>query len=274
MINTLTLDEAIEIVPAIAATQADPKCSNQYNFVSTRDILQKALDRGWLINNVSGYSNPYAQHRITMVHQNYLDKVDQTADGFPRIEMFNSHNRTKKLAFAIGYFRFACTNGLIIATGPSDMIRTRHRFVDDDKLDNIFGHIDDACNKFPSILDTIKQFEDRVLSEQEQTKFAEYGIKSRFLYRQKLPKSFADTSVATEHLLKSRRDEDSSSTLWHVFNRVQENIIKGVEGFSRPVKSFGDTTRVNQLLWRGATTALRSKDEELFSELQNILIKN
>lgn len=273
MINTLTIDEAIDLVPAIAATQADPKCSDQYNFVSTKSLLEKAIQSGWLINNVSGYRSPYAQHRVTMVHENYLDKIDGKADGYPRIELFNSHNRTKRLAFAIGYFRFVCSNGLLVASGPADMIKTRHRFVDS-KIDNIFEHVNTACTRFPSIVETINKFEDRILNEEEQNKFAEFGIKSRFMYRQAIPKRFNDMEKTTQLLLASRREQDSSSNLWHVFNRIQENIIKGVEGFSRPVKSFGDSIRVNQLLWKGATTALTTAQTDLYKEFESILAKN
>ena len=59
-------------------------------------------------------------------------------------------------------------------------------------------------------------------------------------------------------LLTVRRDEDKEDTLWNVFNRVQENLIRGgVEGVSPNgrrtrtlgIKAMGSTVKTNLKLW-------------------------
>ena len=64
---------------------------------------------------------------------------------------------------------------------------------------------------------------------------------------------------APEGLLRVRRTEDAGQSLWAVFNRVQENALRGgLVGFSaagqnivsRPLRSPIADTRFNTDLWR------------------------
>lgn len=271
-INTLTLDEAIERVPAIGATQAAAHVSDRYQFVSTRDILARVADYGWRITNATSQNqSPTAQHRVTLVHEN--DIGIRSGDGIPRIEMFNSHDRSKRLMFAIGFFRFVCSNGLIIASGPAETIRTKHRFTND-RLTEIMDQVGQISGRFPKIMDTINEFKNREMSEQEMVAYAQYAIKGRFNYRPEMPKRFRDMGRTTEKLLSIRRDADSGNSTWQVYNRVQENLIQGIEGFNRPIRSYGDNVRVNQLLWKGAETALAHNGTELDNTLKQLLVKD
>jgi hypothetical protein len=271
---TLTIDEAIEIVPAIGATAPADNVSHRYQFVSTRDILGRVDEYGWKITNVSAQSQaPTAQHRITLVHENDLTS-DKEQDGIPRIEMFNSHNRTKRLMFAIGYFRFVCSNGLIVASGPAETIRTKHRF-SGDRLAEIMDQVSNISGRFPKIKEKITQFQDRALTDFEMNAFARYAVRGRFNYRPEMPKRFAgDMGRTVEKLLTPRRDADAGNNTWQVYNRVQENLMKGIEGFARPLQGYSDSVRVNQLLWKGAETTLMQESTDLERELTTLLIKD
>jgi hypothetical protein len=274
-LQVMTLAEAIEKVPAIGATAPSEKVSDNYQFVSSREILERVQQDGWLITNVAAQNRSlYAQHRVTLVHEDHFDKARrQEGEGIPRIEMFNSHNLTKRLLFAIGYFKFVCSNGLIVASGPMETIRTKHRF-SDDRLDQIMGQVSDISNRFPAINETIENFKSRELTDVEQKAFAQYAIKGRFNYRPSMPKRFHDMGRNVEKLLAHRREEDNGNTTWQVFNRVQENLITGVEGFSRPIRGYSDSVRVNQILWKGAETTLKFDSQALHKELMELLIKD
>ena len=272
--NTLTLNEAINIVPAIGATSPSQKVSSHYQFVSSRNILERIIDDGWLITNATAQNrSPHAQHRITLVHEDHINDDQTDAEGLLRIEMFNSHNLSKRLMFAIGYFKFLCSNGLIVASGPAETIRIKHRF-SNDRLSEIMNRVSQISERFPVIQNTIEQFKSREMSEQEQEAFARYAINGRFLYRPTMPKRFKNETVVTEKLLQHRRAEDSGKSVWEVYNRVQENLIKGIDGFSRPIKSYSDNVRVNQLLWKGAETSLKFDRQQLNKELIKLLIKD
>jgi hypothetical protein len=277
MIQTLTLNEAIEAVPSIGSTRAAEKTSGTYQFVSTRNILEQVQDFGWRITGVSAQNrSPYAQHRVTLVHEKDLaaaQESNQNQDGILRIEMFNSHNLTKRFMMALGYFRFACSNGLLVATGPAEMIRTKHRF-SDQRMEAIMAQIQSVSERFPRVLSTINDFKSRQLTEDEQHSFAEFAIKGRYLYRQALPKSFTNIDAMSNLILNPRRVEDEGDSVWQVYNRVQENIVRGIEGTTRPMRGYGDSVRVNQLLWKGAETTLQYDKNPLKNHLLGLLVKD
>lgn len=279
--TTLTIDEATKLVPAIGATGPSQKASDHYQFISTRDILERVQHDGWRITKATAQSrSPYAQHRVTLVHENDLDKVESkdlvgstNDEGIALIELFNSHDLTKRLLLAMGYFRFVCSNGLIVASGPAETIRLKHRF-SDDRLSEIMERVSELSNRFPIINHTIDQFKSRELTDTEQASFAEYAIKGRFNYRPAMPKRFRDTGRTVERLLQARREEDRGNSTWQVFNRVQENLISGIEGFSRPIKGYSDNVRVNQLLWKGAETSLKFDRQSLHNALMGLIVKD
>jgi hypothetical protein len=238
--------------------------------------LERVQQDGWKITGVAAQSrSPYAQHRVTLIHENDLDRVHNQVEleGVPRIEMFNSHNLTKRLMFAIGYFKFLCSNGLIVASGPAETIRTKHRF-SGDRLEEIMEQVSQISERFPTINNTIEDFKSRKLTESEQFAYAHYAIKGRYNYRPEMPKRFKDMGRTAEKILTSRREEDAGDSAWVVYNRVQENLIRGIEGFNRPINSYLDNVRVNQLLWKGAETSLKFDNQQFQNELMSLLIKD
>ena len=272
--TTLTLEEATNLVPAIGAQTPSEKVSEKYQFVSTRDILNRVQKDGWMITNATSQNqSPYAQHRVTLVHENDLATSNSDDEGIPRIEMFNSHNLSKRLMFAIGFFRFVCSNGLIVASGPAETIRIKHRF-SGDRLSEIMEQVSQISGRFPAIKNTIGDFKAREMNHDEQTSFAQYAIKGRFNYRPEMPKRFRDMGRTVEKLLQVRRPEDEGNSVWAVYNRVQENLVSGVQGFSRPIRGYADNVRVNQLLWKGAETALQFNKQQLNTALMNLIIKD
>lgn len=273
--TTLTIEEATKLVPAIGASAPSERVSDRYQFVSTQDILERVHQDGWMIANATAQNrSPHAQHRITLVHKNDLDNLSSVeTEGVPRIEMFNSHDRSKRLMFAIGFFRFVCSNGLIVASGPAETIRIKHRF-SGDRLSEIMEQVSQISSRFPTIQNTIGDFKSREMTEQEQVSFAQYAIKGRFNYRPEMPKRFRDMGRTVEKLLQTRRAEDAGDSTWTVYNRIQENLINGVEGFSRPIRGYTDNVRVNQLLWKGAETALRYNNQQFTNALTGLLIKD
>src|SRR6516165_3070691 len=70
------------------------------------------------------------------------------------------------------------------------------------------------------------------------------------------------THVKPDQLLNARRAGDSNPDLWTVFNRVQENVIRGGldnfgydannryrRGHTRQVKGLDQSTALNRALW-------------------------
>ena len=75
-----------------------------------------------------------------------------------------------------------------------------------------------------------------------------------------------------DELVKVRRSEDASPSLWHVFNRIQENVIRGGFNVSMPrrtsqgldirprrmrtITSIAQSIDINRKLW-DATEAVQ-----------------
>lgn len=273
--NTLTIEQAIEQAPSIGGTEKSPNTSDRYQFVSTRSVLEKVLDQGWSIVDARSQGRSlYAQHKVTLVHNRDLSSFQQGVqkEGLLRVDLFNSHNRSRRFMMAMGYFRQACSNGLLVATGPAEMIKTRHLF-SDDRLESIMARIDTLSDRFPKVLETIEAFKSREMSEEEQVRFAQFGLRSRYLYRKELPKRVSGDSVVSR-LLEVRRPEDEGSSAWVVMNRVQESLIRGVDGLLKGTQAFGDNIRTNQFLWKGTEMALDHSSKDLFNRWEKLLVKD
>ena len=273
--NTLTIEQAIEKAPSIGGTEKSPNTSDRYQFVSTRSVLEKVLDQGWSIVDARSQGRSlYAQHKVTLVHNKDLASFQQGVqkEGLLRVDLFNSHNRSRRFMMAMGYFRMACSNGLLVATGPAEMIKTRHLF-SDDRLESIMARIDTLSDRFPKVLETIEAFKSREMSEEEQVRFAQFGLRSRYLYRKELPKRVSGESIVSR-LLEVRRSEDEGSSAWVVMNRVQESLIRGVDGLMKGTQAFGDNIRTNQFLWRGTEMALDHSSKDLFNRWEKLLVKD
>lgn len=276
--KTLTIDEATVLAPAISAREPIARASGKYQFVSTREVLEQLQQKGWKITNATAQSRSlHAQHRVTLAHENSLHKLQENnEEGILRIELFNSHDRTKRLTFAIGYFRLICSNGLIAASGPAETMRTKHTMANagDKTLENVLlEKIDQLTERFPTILQKVEDLQNRELTEEEQIEFATYAIKGRYSYRAQLPKRFVNMEESARKILGVRREADQGDSAWTVYNRVQENIIRGVTNFTQPIKSYLDNIRVNTLLWKGADATLEFANQKLKNTLQNYLIK-
>lgn len=273
--TTLTLSKAIELVPSVGATSPSQNVSSDYAFVSTRDVLEKVIDMGWNITNVTGQNKrPHSQHRVTLVHNNFLDKVTKQDETIPRIELFNSHDRTKRFMFAVGLFRLVCSNGLIVAAGACETIRSKHRSCHIMDTKSIADQLSLTVEKFPTVLNVVEGFKQRELSYEEQQDLAQFALKGRYLYRSSMPKRFADINETATKFLQVNRGEDEGNDTWKVYNRLQENFIRGIQGFSRAVTGYADSIRVNELLWKGAEQTLKFEGPALRKELNSLLNKN
>ena len=61
--------------------------------------------------------------------------------------------------------------------------------------------------------------------------------------------------ISVEKILETRRFDDRGDSLWQVFNRVQENLIRGGQKDysrhtrTRPVTGLAEDIRLNKSLW-------------------------
>lgn len=261
----LTVEQAIERAPAIATTVPHPYKGEGFVHVNTEDVIRTMVEHGWGITDVMQAKGTittrgvntglYNQHIVRMRSPDYMDA--QVGDVVPEAIIRNSHDGSGCFMFMLGLWRFYCTNGLIIGETLEEL-RIQHRWLD---AKAIVEMVEDMWRRqVPRVLEWRERALARNMSQEEQGVFAHRAQILRFPERSSMP-------FHPRELLVARRPEDEGDDLWRVYNRVQENIIKGgIEGQSeqgrltrtRTITGVQATVDINRSLFDLADRYLRA----------------
>jgi len=203
---------------AVTSSTHSDRMSDKYVHINTGDVLSKFMDLGWSVSSASA-----ARHSKTPEHARHLVRLrhpsfnDINLDGVtPELIILNSHNGSWALRIMLGMYRMACCNG-IVAGSVWDGITLKHYNLKnlEDRVLESTQHMESLTNKLAG---TVKDWVQVEVPYEDQSKLAEEAIRIRW---------GSKTPVTTDQLLEARRNEDRGSDLWHVFNRIQENLTQG-----------------------------------------------
>jgi len=121
----------------------------------------------------------------------------------------------------MGIYRAVCTNGLIVSRAAFPGYCVSHR---GNVLDGVIAGALRVAERFESLAVQVERMEQRRLLKDEQLTLAERALALRF------PEP-AQSGMQPSQLLTCRRAEDVGDDLWRVYNRCQENLLRG--GLSR-----------------------------------------
>lgn len=253
IINTLTLEAAAKKAPAIMATKpADYINLKRYNFVPTTEIIEKMADQGWLLTDAKqsktnvDLRRDYGVHIVQFQHPDFFIK-DSTGnvEGRPTVLFTNSHDGSRPISSDLGIFRLVCSNGLVIKSKDFGGFRERHTKLTNDGVKQL---LDEKIGLMGDAVKNINRWNGVEMKAIDMKKFATDALILRI----------GEDRQPEEHeiygILNARRDADSANTLWHVYNRVQENLIKG--GFdignrqARAITNPLQDMKLNQGLWQ------------------------
>lgn len=225
--------------PSALATKPSSITSEKYLFLPTFDIVNKLEGMGWFPSEAkeSGAKrNDFVGfQRHTIRFQNRLYDLGSM---IPEFLLINGHNARVHIQFYIGYKIYACDNGLVV--GSIGGFKEYHL---KEYEQMIIDAINETIQKAQFVNDDITKYKTISLTKDEQGAFALEAANLRWNDIQ-LEKIYKDD------LLQIRRPEDEGNSLWHVFNRVQENIIKGGVRFNQrnSTHQYVDRTRpLNQI---------------------------
>jgi hypothetical protein len=186
-------------------------------------------------------------------YSRHLSKVTLTEE-VPEVLIINSHDTTKAFRLGIGFFRFVCSNGLIVGDFLADTGRVMHK---GSAAASVLSYIDSFSSNVHNKILQITDMKNTVLSSSE---LEEFQIKAAEIIHPSL--------VQTQQLLHINRMEDrGESSIWKAFNVVQENAMKGnyqITGANsnlrkaRPIKDITRNIQVNSKLWNLAEEFLIS----------------
>lgn len=216
----LSLEEVKRAAPAAFADRASPKRSERYTFISTIDLLKPMLDTGWKITGaqqratrLDGRDPRYTRHLLNLAPPDAETMLKAVGDVRPELTMINSHDGQAKFNLWAGLVRLACLNGLVVASDDFGSFAQRH-----------IGDVGNVTDAAQAALEVTRQRAKLIKEMSKKT----MDDKAARLFAAKAAKlAFDRTDFDPTVLLATRREADAAPTVWNVFNRVQENLIRG-----------------------------------------------
>ena len=258
--SPLMLEGIRQVCPAVFAEGPHDSRGPKYRYVPTIEPLQALLDNGWGVYEASQQrsraadKDPYTKHMLRLRRTEDFgltqSQVYATGDGVPEVILINAHDGTAAYHLKAGFFRFVCSNGLMVGTQMAGFT-VRHTVNKQTTAEVIDGATRIVTDAFPAMLQNIDRFKGVTLDATQQYRLADRGIKLRY----------GSTLAAVTHadLLTVRREADAEPTLWNVLNRIQESTVYG--GFEnkapfstrrvtvRPIERVSQVAAINSGLW-------------------------
>jgi len=248
----LTLEEIEAISPAAVEREAAPRVSERYSHVPTIQIIEDMAKLGWGVTDVKTVKakkrNPrFGKHMVIFRNDDVVMKSDDGEVVYPQILLSNSHDGLGAFKFRSGLFRVVCSNGLVVSTKDFGQMSLRHRgYCFEELQKSMITFVKDL----PKVVETLNKFKELTLTEEQQIEFALAAIGVRF--------GEGKATVEPLDIIKPVRKEDEGSTLWTVFNTIQEKITgagfsyttgKGKTRQARNITNFNQDTKLNEQLY-------------------------
>ncbi|HDR9796808.1 TPA: DUF945 domain-containing protein [Burkholderia cenocepacia] len=244
----LSDDQIRAVAPSIFADAPHESRSERYSYIPTATVLQKLRGEGFEPFMVcqtrvrQDDRRDYTKHMIRLRHASQINGREAN-----EIILLNSHDGTSSYQMLAGMFRFVCQNGLVCGDTVAD-VRVPHK-------GDVAAHVIEGAYEVLQGFDGAQESRDAMqaitLDSGEAEVFARAALALK--YDEATPAPITESQV-----LMPRRHDDSRRDLWSVFNRTQENLIKG--GLSaraangrrqttRPVQGIDNGIRLNRALW-------------------------
>ena len=249
--GVLTLDQIRKVAPSAFAEQAHESRSERYAYIPTSDIIGGMQSAGFLPVRAFQSKSRTLDKREHAKHCIRFRREDQLAQAEAReVILINSHDGSSAYKLSAGIYRLVCSNGLIV--GTEDTRQTvRHS---GDALGDVIEGATRIVEDFEQVACDMDLMKGTRLAPPLMLAFANAAIEARFPGDEK--------PVTAEQVLRPRRSADVSDDVWTIFNRTQENLIKGgLYGRSkdklgrmhqrrtREVKGIDQNDTLNRALW-------------------------
>jgi hypothetical protein len=214
-------DDALRAaVPSIFATEAHESRSARFAPVPTIDVLNGLRKEGFepffaqQARTRDESRRDFTKHMLRLRHRGLQNAAGQVFE----IILVNANDGSAAYHMIPGFFRFVCTNGLMVGDTFED-VKVRHSGdAIGDVIEGAYKVLEDA----PRVCDQVQRFQGLKINDQERLILAEAAHVLRFGDD---PEKAAP--IKADRLILPRRTEDRATDLWTAFNVVQENVIRG-----------------------------------------------
>ena len=243
----LTREELMQHVPSVFSEDKHDSRSERYCYIPTITLLENLQREGFqpFFACQSRVRDPGRREHTK--HMLRLRRAGQINDQqVPEIIILNSHSGESSFQLLPGIFRSVCTNSLVCGQSFGE-IRVPHR-------GNVVEKVIEGAYEVLGIFDRVEEkrdaMESLLLPPPAQQAFARAALTYRF--------GEEHQPVTVSQILTPRRYEDRRDDLWSVFNRCQENLLKGglpgrtakgKRSHTRAVNGIDGDVKLNRALW-------------------------
>ncbi|EEJ5471646.1 DUF945 domain-containing protein [Salmonella enterica subsp. diarizonae] len=243
----LTHEELMQYTPSVFGEDKHTSRSEKYTYIPTITLLENLRREGFepFFACQSRVRDPgrrdYTKHMLRLRRAGQI-----TGQQVPEIIILNSHGGESSFQLLPGVFRSVCTNSLVCGQSFGE-IRVPHR---GDIAGKVIEGAYDVLGMFDLVGEKREAMQSLLLPPPAQQAFAKAALTYRF--------GEEHQPVNASQILTPRRYEDRQNDLWSVFNRCQENLLKGglpgrtAKGkrtHTRSVKGIDGDVRLNRALW-------------------------
>ncbi|MEH8388839.1 DUF932 domain-containing protein [Klebsiella pneumoniae] len=243
----LTREELMQHVPSVFGEDKHASRSEKYTFIPTITLLENLQREGFqpFFACQSRVRDP--DRREHTKHMLRLRRAGQiNGQQVPEIIILNSPGGESSFQLLPGIFRSVCTNSLVCGQSFGE-IWVPHR-------GNVVEKVIEGAYEVLGIFDWVEEKRDAMqsllLPPMAQQAFARAALTYRF--------GEEHQPVTASQILTPRRYEDRQDDLWSVFNRCQENLLKGglpgraargKRSHTRAVRGIDGDVKLNRALW-------------------------
>ncbi|ASD87839.1 DUF945 domain-containing protein [Salmonella enterica] len=243
----LTHEELMQYTPSVFGEDKHTSRSEKYTYIPTITLLENLRREGFepFFACQSRVRDPgrrnYTKHMLRLRRAGQI-----TGRQVPEIIILNSHSGESSFQLLPGMWRQVCANGLVCGQSFGE-IRVPHR---GDIADKVIEGAYNVLGVFDRVEEKREAMQSLLLPPPAQQALAKAALTYRF--------GEEHQPVTATQILTPRRYEDRKDDLWSVFNRIQENLLKGglpgrtAQGkrtHTRAVNGIDGDVRLNRALW-------------------------
>ncbi|EBL1426561.1 DUF932 domain-containing protein [Salmonella enterica] len=243
----LTHEELMQYTPSVFGEDKHTSRSEKYTYIPTITLLENLRREGFepFFACQSRVRDPgrrdYTKHMLRLRRAGQI-----TGQQVPEIIILNSHSGESSFQLLPGMWRQVCANGLVCGQSFGE-IRVPHR---GDIADKVIEGAYNVLGVFDRVEEKREAMQSLLLPPPAQQALAKAALTYRF--------GEEHQPVTATQILTPRRYEDRKDDLWSVFNRIQENLLKGglpghtAKGkrtHTRAVNGIDGDIRLNRALW-------------------------
>ncbi|EBY8948212.1 DUF945 domain-containing protein, partial [Salmonella enterica subsp. enterica serovar Oranienburg] len=212
----LTHEELMQYTPSVFGEDKHTSRSEKYTYIPTITLLENLRREGFepFFACQSRVRDPgrrnYTKHMLRLRRAGQI-----TGRQVPEIIILNSHSGESSFQLLPGMWRQVCANGLVCGQSFGE-IRVPHR---GDIADKVIEGAYNVLGVFDRVEEKREAMQSLLLPPPAQQALAKAALTYRFGEKHQ--------PVTATQILTPRRYEDRKDDLWSVFNRIQENLLKG-----------------------------------------------